>query len=220
MIRLLDIVLSCLALAVFLPFGILIAGILRLTGEREVFYRQDRVGKEGRRFGLLKFATMLKDSPSIGSGDITVKDDPRVLPLGSLLRKTKLNEVPQLLNILLGDMSVVGPRPQTPKNFDYFPTEGKRIITSMKPGLTGIGSLVFRDEETLVSRSKKSLEACYREDIGPYKAELETWHHQHQGLSTYLMLIVFTLWVIVWPTSNIYRRVWSTLPPLPEDLRR
>jgi lipopolysaccharide/colanic/teichoic acid biosynthesis glycosyltransferase len=218
MTRLLDILLSAIALMVFLPFGLLIALLLRLTGEGEIFYTQERVGKGGRKFGLLKFATMLKNSPSTGTGDVTVKNDPRVLPLGRVLRKTKLNEVPQLINILTGDMSIVGPRPQTPKNFNYFPPEGKNIILSMRPGLTGIGSIVFRDEETIVASSDKSLEQCYAEVIGPYKAALEAWYYKKQNVITYLLLIFITAWVIVFPRSEIYRRIWSSLPPLPAAL--
>ena len=89
-----------------------VAIVLRLTGEGEVFFLQERVGKDGKPFKLYKFATMLKNSPNMGTGTVTLKHDPRVLPVGRFLRKTKINELPQLLNILIGDMSVVGPRPQ------------------------------------------------------------------------------------------------------------
>jgi lipopolysaccharide/colanic/teichoic acid biosynthesis glycosyltransferase len=219
MIRILDIFLSFLALIVFFPFGLVIALVLKCTGEGEIFYVQERIGNRGRQFGLFKFATMVKNSPAIGAGDITVKDDPRVLPVGKFLRKTKLNEVPQLINILVGDMSVVGPRPQTPKNFDYFPSEGKQVILSMRPGLTGIGSIVFRDEESIVERSGKSVEECYRQIIGPYKAELEGWYRDRQNVITYFLLIAITAWVIICPRSEIYRQIWSSLPPLPDTLR-
>jgi lipopolysaccharide/colanic/teichoic acid biosynthesis glycosyltransferase len=109
-------------------------------------------------------------------------------------------------------MSVIGPRPQTPKNFEYFPAEGKKVILSMRPGLTGIGSIVFRDEESIVERSAKSVEECYREIIGPYKAELEMWYRDRQNLRTYFLLIVITAWVIIFPESEIYRRLWPSLP--------
>jgi len=218
MTRLLDILLSFIALLVFFPFGIIIVLILRFTGEGEIFYIQDRIGKNGRHFGLYKFATMLKNSPAIGTGDITVKNDTRVLPVGRFLRKTKINEIPQLINILIGDISVVGPRPQTPKNFDYFPPQGKEVILSMRPGLTGIGSIIFRDEETIVANSGKTIEACYYEIIGPYKAKLETWYYERQNIITYFLLIMITAWVIVFPRSEIYRRIWPSLPPLPNEL--
>ncbi|MEK9722445.1 MAG: sugar transferase [Rhodospirillaceae bacterium] len=218
MTRLLDILLSGIALLVFLPFGVVIALILRFSGEGEVFYTQERIGKGGKRFGLLKFATMLKSSPSIGSRDITVKNDPRVLPVGRFLRRTKLNEIPQLLNVVSGDMSIVGPRPQTPRNFEYFPPEYRDMITSMRPGLTGIGSIMFRDEESIVANSGLPLEVCYREIIGPYKAELENWYASRQNLSTYVALIAFTAWVVLRPASQIYRRAWPSLPPRPAGL--
>jgi lipopolysaccharide/colanic/teichoic acid biosynthesis glycosyltransferase len=219
MTRILDVFLSSLALIVFFPFGLMIALILKCTGEGEIFYVQERIGNGGRHFGLFKFVTMVKNSPNIGAGDVTVKDDPRVLPVGKFLRKTKLNEIPQIINILVGDMSVVGPRPQTLKNFDYFPSEGKQVIISMRPGLTGIGSIVFRDEETIVERSGKSVEECYRQIIGPYKAELEGWYRDRQNVITYFLLIAITAWVIIRPRSEIYRRIWSSLPPLPATLR-
>ncbi|GHT87555.1 glycosyl transferase [Spirochaetia bacterium] len=196
MTRFFDILLSIIAIIVLLPFMIPIMLVLKLTGEHYIFYQQERVGKNGKNFMLLKFATMLKNSPAIGAGDITVKNDPRVLPFGNILRKTKINELPQMVNILIGNMSVVGPRPQTPKNFDYFPDEGKEIILSMRPGLTGIGSIVFRDEESIVAKSGKSIEQCYRETIGPYKAQLEKWYSNHQNIQTYVLLIFITAWVI------------------------
>ena len=116
--RLFDILFSAVALCVLLPMLAFIAFFLRLTGEGEVFYRQWRVGKNDEPFELLKFATMLKDSPNLGTGTITQKNDPRVLPMGGFLRKMKLNEVPQLWNIFVGDMSVVGPRPLTKETRD------------------------------------------------------------------------------------------------------
>lgn len=219
MVRLLDIVIATILLVLFLPVGLVLAIVLRLTGEGEIFYRQTRVGQGGDEFRLLKFATMLKDSPAMGAGDITVKNDPRVLPLGKFLRKTKLNEVPQLVNVLVGDMSLVGPRPQTPKNFEFFPKEARRTITSMKPGVTGIGSIVFRDEEAITSSFDQPMETVYREIIGPYKAELEAWYSQHQTVSNYLLLIVMTVWVVLRPESRVYGRVWPSLPPPPEPLR-
>ena len=102
LIRLFDIFFSLLALLFLLPLFAPIVLILRFTGEREIFYRQERIGRHGTPFALLKFATMLRNSPTIGAGEITVKNDPRVLPFGRFLRKTKINELPQLFNILLG----------------------------------------------------------------------------------------------------------------------
>ena len=119
--RILDILFAVLSLLLLSPLLIPIVILLRLTGEGEILFKQQRVGRGGNFFGLYKFATMVKDSPNLGTGTVTVKDDPRVLPIGRFLRKTKINELPQLLNILLGNMSVIGPRPQTQRCFNAFP---------------------------------------------------------------------------------------------------
>jgi lipopolysaccharide/colanic/teichoic acid biosynthesis glycosyltransferase len=218
MTRLLDIALAALALLVLSPLLIPVAVLLRFTGEGEVFYRQERVGKDGRHFGLLKFATMLKESPNIGPGLLTLKDDPRVLPVGRLLRRTKINELPQLINVLKGDMSLIGPRPQAPKHFDVFPSHVKAELIRVRPGLSGIGSIVFRDEEHLLSQPGTDPATFYRDVIAPYKGELELWFIRNQGLILNLLLIFLTLWVIVVPDSVLYRRLFRTLPPPPPEI--
>ncbi|MCG5548906.1 sugar transferase [Halorhodospira halochloris] len=134
--RLLDVFFSGLALLVLSPL-LLGLVLLRLTGEGEVFFRQQRIGRGGEPFELLKFATMLKDSPNMATGTVTVTGDPRVLPVGRVLRKLKLNELPQLINIFRGNMSVIGPRPQTRRRFDAFPAEAQREIVQVRPGLSG-----------------------------------------------------------------------------------
>lgn len=215
--RLLDIVFSGLALLVLSPLLLPIAMALRLTGEGEVFYVQQRVGRGGAPFGLYKFATMLKNSPSLGTGTVTVKDDPRVLPMGRFLRKTKINELPQLLNILKGDMSIIGPRPQTRRCFDAFPARSQAEIVKVRPGLSGIGSIVFRDEEELMHASAEP-ERYYDEVIMPYKGQLEEWYVAHQGLWTYLAAIFVTAWVVVFPKSPMVWRLFRGLPATPPAL--
>ena len=107
---------------------IIIFILLKFTGEGDIFFYQDRIGKNGKYFKLYKFATMLRNSPNIATGTITIKNDPRILPLGRILRKTKINELPQLFNILIGDMSFIGPRPLTPQNFKYYDTKTQNTI--------------------------------------------------------------------------------------------
>ncbi|MGY1457331.1 sugar transferase [Luteimonas sp. A534] len=215
--RLLDIVFSGLALLVLSPLLVPIAIALRLTGEGEVFYVQQRIGLGGRMFGLYKFATMLKNSPSLGTGTVTVKHDPRVLPLGRWLRKTKINELPQLLNIFEGDMSIIGPRPQTQRCFDAFPARSQAEIVKVRPGLSGIGSIVFRDEEDLMHASAEP-ERFYDDVIMPYKGALEEWYVANQGLWTYLCSIAVTAWVVLVPGSGIAWRVFHELPEPPAEL--
>ena len=141
--RFFDLVFSSLALVILSPLLFPIIVILRLSGEGEIFFLQDRVGKNGKVFKLFKFATMLKDSPNIGSGTLTIKNDPRILPVGKLLRKTKINELPQLLNIFFGDMSLIGPRPLAIQNFNSYSKEIQNTITLVRPGLSGIGSIIL-----------------------------------------------------------------------------
>ena len=215
--RLLDIVFSGLALLLLSPLLVPIAIALRLTGEGEVFFIQQRVGRGGQPFGLYKFATMLKNSPNLGTGTVTVKNDPRVLPLGRFLRKTKINELPQLLNIFTGDMSIIGPRPQTQRCFDAFPARSQAEIIKVRPGLSGIGSIVFRDEEELMHASREP-ERFYDEVIMPYKGALEEWYVAHQGLWTYLAAIFVTAWVVLFPESRLAWRVFPQLPAVPTEL--
>ena len=215
--RLLDIVISGLALVLLAPLLVPIAIALRFSGEGEVFYRQDRVGRHGRLFGLYKFATMLKDSPNIGTGTVTVKDDPRVLPMGKFLRRTKINELPQLLNIFLGHMSIIGPRPQTRRCFDAFPQSTQEAIVKVRPGLSGVGSIVFRGEEDMLHCHAEPMR-FYDDVIAPYKGALEEWYVKHATLRTYLACIVITAWVVLVPRSSVAWLAFSDLPPPPPEL--
>ena len=215
--RFLDILISEEAVMIRSPLLVPVAIALRLTGEGEIFFVQRRVGRGGRDFGLYKFATMLKNSPNMGTGTVTVKDDPRVLPLGRFLRRTKINELPQLANILFGDMSLVGPRPQTRRCFDAFPPKSQQAIATARPGLSGIGSIVFRDEEEMMHASANP-EQFYDTVIMPYKGKLEEWYVANQGLRTYVLCIFVTAWVVLFPESQLVWRVFRSLPPPPPDL--
>ncbi|MBM4113963.1 MAG: sugar transferase [Phycisphaerae bacterium] len=217
MLRLLDIVLAGIALLLISPFLIVVMLLLRFTGEGEVFFLQERVGFGGKPFKLFKLVTMRKKSETTGTGTVTMKNDPRVLPVGKFLRKTKLNELPQLMNIVIGDMSVVGPRPQTKRCFDAFPERSQREIVKVPPGLTGLGSIIFRDEEEIMGRAADPV-ACYDRVIMPYKGLVEEWFVQHQGLYTYAWVIILTAWVIVFPKSQLIYRVFRTLPEPPPEL--
>lgn len=210
--RLFDILSSGMLILFISPLLIPLIIILRLTGEGKIFYIQQRIGKGGKNFGLLKFATMLENSPNMSGGDVTMGKDPRVLPVGAILRKTKINELPQLLNIFLGHISVVGPRPLTPRTFACYPDEIQKEIKNLKPGLTGIGSIVFRDEERILSNSPKAHLDCYKEDIAPYKGSLEVWYKKHQSFGIDLVLIFLTAWAILSPKSQLHFKLFSDLP--------
>ena len=155
---------------------------------------------------------MLKDSPNIGSGTVTVANDPRVLPVGAFLRKTKINELPQLLNVLTGEMSLVGPRPLTPDVFAYYPAEVQRRILEVPPGVTGLGSIVFRDEERLFAASDRSAEEIWREDIAPYKGRLEVWYADNRSFWLDLKLLFLTAVAVLSPASRLHERVLPGIP--------
>ena len=213
--RFFDILLSGFAVVCLSPLLIPVIIILKLTGEHYIFYTQERVGKGGKTFGLLKFATMLKDSPNMAGGDITTRKDPRVLPFGRFLRKTKINELPQLFNILLGDMSIIGPRPLTPRNFAYYSPEIQEGIRHLTPGLSGIGSVIFRDEETSLAKSGMDYKECYKDRIAPYKGALELWYLAHRNLWTDFRIIFLTAWVILFPESSLPYKWFRDLPAKP-----
>ena len=211
MIRFFDVVLSGMALVVLSPLLIPIMLFLKFSGEGEIFFLQERVGKNRDMFKLFKFATMLKDSPSMGTGTVTMKNDPRVLPAGKFLRKTKINELPQLLNVFIGHMSLVGPRPQAPRCFDAFPVESQDIIVQVKPALSGIGPIVFRGEEDILEGHSGTLD-FYDNVIGPYKGDVEAWYVGKQGLIAYFSLILLTVWVVLFPKSDLVWRLFKDLP--------
>lgn len=216
--RLLDILVSGIALLILGIPLLIVMLLLRLTGEGEVWFLQERVGYGGRRFKVYKFATMRKDSEWTGSKDITLRNDPRVLPLGRILRKGKLNELPQLINIFKGDMSLVGWRPLMPKSFEYYPPHVQERIIALKPGLTGVGSIVFRDEEAITARANKPPERVYREDIAPYKGELELWYQEHQSFWLDLKILLLTALAVAAPKSRLYEKWLPGLPPRPAAL--
>lgn len=216
--RIFDIFFSGLALFALSPLFVTLFVVLRLTGEGEVFFRQKRIGKGKRAFEILKFATMLKDSPNMGSGTVTVKDDPRVLPIGKFLRKSKINELPQLINIFFGDMSVIGPRPVAIREFEAYSSDIQNKIALVSPGLSGIGSIVFRDEESLIQLEGTPQE-FYKNTVGPYKGALEEWYVRKQGIVLYFTLILLTIWVVVFPRSRVIWKMFKDLPVPPDIIK-
>ena len=192
---------------------------LKLTGEHYIFYGQKRVGRYGKDFNVIKFATMLKDSPNLLGGLYTNVNDPRILPMGKFLRRTKINELPQLLNIFIGQMSIVGYRPTVREHYDAYPSETKQKIYHTRPGLTSIGSIVFRNEEEILQQfeDKKNF---HQNIINPYKAILESWYVDHRSMINYFRIIVITALVVLMPNSNIWKKCFNDLPPIPPELQK
>lgn len=216
--RVIDLFIALITLILLGPMFIIIIIILTLTGEGEVFYLQERLGFKNKKFKIIKFATMIKDSPKIGSGSITLRDDPRVLPFGKFLRKSKINELPQIFNVLLSEMSIVGPRPQMQVDFDKFPEKDRDYIYQSKPGITGIGSIVFRDEEKWISNHDGDKHEFYKQNIAPYKSDLELWYLKNKSIIIDFKLIFLTAWVIVFPQSKLSYIFFKNLPKKPDFL--
>ncbi len=202
-----------------MPLFIIVIVVLNFTGEGKVFFTQERIGRHRRVFRLIKFATMLENSPNMKNGTITIKNDPRILPFGQILRMYKINELPQLINVLKGEMSFVGPRPQTQRCFEAFAIKDQINIIKIRPGLTGIGSLVFRDEENMLI-DRKNPNYFYDRVIMSYKGSLETWYIKNQNIRNYFILIALTIWSVILPNTKILFKVFPSIPSPRGELKR
>ena len=220
MTRFFDILFSGIAIIILLPFMIPIMIGLKLTGEHDIFYGQERIGRGGKPFKVLKFATMLRNSPNLAGGLYTAENDPRILPMGRFLRKTKINELPQLINIFKGDMSVIGYRPFVPSHFEKYSEDVKKAMATSRPGLSGIGSIAFRNEEEILQEFKdiKEKDDFHNNVITPYKGKLEKWYIKHKNIGLYFRLIFMTVDAVLHPESNKWRTAFKDLPPVPDEL--
>ena len=216
--RIIDLFIATVALVLLSPLLLIVIIVLKFTGEGEVFYLQKRLGFLNKKFSIIKFATMVKNSPNIGTGSLTLRGDSRVLPFGKFLRKSKINELPQIVNVIIGNMSIVGPRPQMQVDFDKYPVDKRNEIYKSQPGITGIGSIIFRDEEKWISNFEGDKHKFYKEKIAPYKAEVEIWYYQNQSVFIDFKLIFLTAWIIIFPSSNIVENVLKSLPKKPSHL--
>jgi lipopolysaccharide/colanic/teichoic acid biosynthesis glycosyltransferase len=211
--RTLDFIVSLIVIFLLLPFLLPICIVLRCTAEGEIFYLQERMGFKNHKFKIYKFATMLKDSLNLGTGSITLTGDFRVTSIGKYLRSSKINELPQLYNILKGDISIVGPRPVLEQDWLLYPDTIRDKIYDVKPGLTGIGSIIFRDEESIISAvTDEDPQEFYKRVIAPYKGELEMWYQSNCSFFLDLQLIFLTAWVILVPASKLYDKWFYDMP--------
>jgi len=217
--RFFDIFFSGLALLILLPLLAPIVLVLRFTGEGEIYFLQERIGKNGEVFKLFKFATMLKDSPNIGTRTVTMKADPRVLPVGKFLRKTKINELPQLLNVFFGDMSLIGPRPLTAQTFGSYSSSTQKIIKQVRPGLSGVGAIIFRGEEDILHGVSASID-FYDDVIAPYKGSLEEWFVANKAMYIYFLAIFVTVWTVLIPSTKMAWKMFKELPEPPAELKQ
>jgi lipopolysaccharide/colanic/teichoic acid biosynthesis glycosyltransferase len=177
--RILDIVFSCIILLLFLPFGLTIALFIVLESKGGVFYLQQRVGRYGKEFWIYKFRTMSKNADSAGKLTVGMRD-PRITTIGYFLRKFKLDEFPQFLNVLKGEMSVVGPRPEVKEYVELYTVE-QRDILNVRPGITDLASLEYFEENELLGRSSDP-QKTYIEEIRPAKIQLNKKYSENPSL--------------------------------------
>jgi lipopolysaccharide/colanic/teichoic acid biosynthesis glycosyltransferase len=187
--RSLDFVSALIGLIVLSPLFLITSLAIKLTSRGPVFHRGERVGLNGRLFHLYKFRTMIVDAAAIGPG-ITIQDDPRVTAVGRLLRSTKIDELPQLINVLKGDMSLVGPRPEDPRYVARYTPEQRQVL-KFRPGITSAASLVYRREEQMLNGS--DWEKVYQSEVLPAKLAIDLDYFSKRTLVSDLFLIVRTI---------------------------
>lgn len=192
--RLFDLVFSFLALILLFPILILIAILIKLDSPGPVFYRGTRIGRFGKPFRIYKFRTMVVDAERLG-GSSTANDDPRITKIGKFIRKHKLDELPQLINVLKGEMSFVGPRPEVQYYVDMFSEEERHILT-VRPGITDWASILNADEGAILAGSPDP-EKTYMEKIRPEKIRLQLKYARERSFWVDIKIIFETLMIII-----------------------
>ena len=189
--RVLDVLGSTVGLLILSPFLLGIAVAIKLDSPGPTFFRQQRIGRGGRPFRIFKFRSMVADAPQLGTA-LTVRADNRITLVGALLRRTKLDELPQLINVLAGDMSLVGPRPEVPEFINLYTPEQRAIIVSLRPGMTDYASILFRDESSLLDGQDDPVE-IYQHEIMPIKFAYYERYSRDVGLLNDLRIIAATV---------------------------
>ena len=192
--RLFDIVCSALGLILLSPYFLIVSILVKLDSQGPIFYGGKRAGKDGKVFTMYKFRSMVTDAETRGPS-VTYGEDPRITRVGRLLRRARLDEFPQLWNVLIGDMSLVGPRPESMYYYERYTPEQKRIF-SVKPGMTGITQIHFRHEEDLLT-DPANIDRDYLEKVLPPKVALDMQYIQSHSLWMDFKLILDTLWIVV-----------------------
>jgi len=191
--RLSDILIASLTLLILSPALILISMAILISSGKPIFYLQERVGKEWKKFNIIKFRTMIDNADKVGPG-VAAEDDKRVTRIGKFLRKYKLDELPQFFNVLWGEMSLIGPRPELPKYAEFYKDDYSEILT-LKPGITDYASIIFRNEAKMLNGKSES-ESFYLMKILPKKIFLYKKYLQEVGLITDLKILFSTFKLI------------------------
>src|SRR6266403_402538 len=193
--RILDVVGSALGLLLLLPVLAVVAVIIKLDSPGPIFFRQERVGRGGRSFRIFKFRSMVQGAARAGTA-LTVRADTRITRAGALLRRTKLDELPHLINVLAGDMSIVGPRPEVPEFMKFYTPDQRAIILSMRPGITDYAAILFRDESSLLDRERDPIDV-YRREIMPAKFAYYERYSREIGMLNDLRIVLATMLLLV-----------------------
>ena len=201
--RAVDCMVAAVGLLVLAPLFVWIALLVRLDSPGGVFFAHERVGRYGRKFKVLKFRTMVQDAPKRGAA-ITAGHDPRITRVGRILRKTKLDELPQLWNVLKGEMSLVGPRPEVEKYVQLWEPTLREIVLSVRPGITGLTQIRYRHEESLLAQQTEP-ETYYRETLLPLKLQSDVEYVQRRGLW-------FDMWLLGRTLGALFEREQTPSP--------
>lgn len=185
--RAFDIATSLTALIVLAPLFVVTAVAIRLDSSGPIFFRQERVGQNGRHFRIRKFRSM-RAAPVGGAREITVGQDPRITAVGHFIRKTKIDELPQLIDVLVGDMSIVGPRPEVPRYVELYPAQVRSHVLSVRPGITDRASVIFRNESDLLAQAADP-EQFYVDEILPRKLDIYADYASRVSLSEDISII-------------------------------
>ncbi len=202
--RFIDISAALCGIVILAPLLLVFAVLIKLDSPGPVFYRGQRVGRHGKIFRISKFRSMVSNAAANQPESVATYSDPRVTRLGVFLRSTKLDELPQLINVLRGEMSLVGPRPEGIKYVPYFTADQRRVLNAW-PGITGISQLEFIDESALL-RDGRDYERVYVEQILPRKLALDLWYIDHWSLRLDIQCIARTAWQVL---SGIFNRGFS-----------
>lgn len=192
--RLFDIVLSIIGLIILALPMLVVAILIKLDSEGPVFFKQVRVGRLGEKFEIFKFRTMVEEAPKLGA-QLTVGEDPRITKLGRVLRQVKFDEIPQLINVFLGHMSFVGPRPEVPKYVDHY-TPDQRKVLLVRPGITDLASIEYRSESEVLAQAENP-EEVYLKEIMPHKLDLNLEYIKNIGIIYDIRLILKTIYVVI-----------------------
>lgn len=192
-IRIFDFFASTIGLILLLPLFMIISTLILFTSKGEIFFKQVRIGKNGKKFKILKFRTMVKNAESKGL-QLSTSSDARITKVGKILRKTKVDELPQLINVFKGEMSLVGPRPEVPKYVEMYNDEQRNVLL-VRPGITDIASIEYRDENSILEKAENA-EDTYINEVMPQKLELNLEYIKSMSLFFNIKLILKTIHVL------------------------